>query len=669
MKHGDQNRIFSFVRPKILFLFWMLVGAVLISQLGWSQPQSPSRGKPDFSSSVMTGNEAAITELIKGNTNLIYKDPTSGQPPIVEAAEWGKMKMVEFFATNGADINAHGVWGYTALHFAAHNGDAKLVEFLLKHKADPNSRDEQGLTPIIQSIKSLKVIKLLLAYGADINAHGYDNTLYSQAIENPQDVGPGVIEFILTNGIDVTISREEGISQAVLFGNDTNLVKRLVPLYIHSTNPAAMRILRGIFEETLARDSEKMASAIISVFVQCQTNALQKAVVRGDEGAIADMLSTNLASVNKKDFFGWTPLQLAVLLGHTKIAKMLIANRADVNTQDDIANSPLHWAAFYGREDLAKLLLEHQADINLEGNAQGNNQYISDTSDIATPLDFAIRNGFTSIATMLITNGANLNSHTWWGNTPLHLATASGNVELMKLLVAHGANVNAVRGGNYKQSPLDIAVCGNSPESVRLLIANGASLHTQMRTQNGGSTTLFHLWAGGNGDTNIADQLLAAGCNLNATDGDGQTPLDLAISKWTFSYKPNPAKTNANLKWPSDYIIEYSGGAAALWLLNHKADVNVKDKDGRTALQLIVTRGKLKAIQALLDHGADVSATDNKGKTALATFEDLKKSEYRWGHGWLMNVDVKAVENLLLKYGAKGEIFSPQNESGLAIRF
>lgn len=137
---------------------------------------------------------------------------------------------------------------------------------------------------------------------------------------------------------------------------------------------------------------------------------------------------------------------------------MLISNQADVNAQDDIANSPLHWAAFFGNEDLVVLLLQHKANIDLEGNTQGNNQYVSDTSDITTPLDFAIRNGFTSIATMLITNGANLGSHTWWGDTPLHIATGNGNVVLMKSLLLHGANINPVRGANYKQSPLDIAV-------------------------------------------------------------------------------------------------------------------------------------------------------------------------------------------------------------------
>jgi cytohesin len=631
-------------------------GLVLTLQLGRSQQQKFSG---DFDFALMSGNVEEVRQFIQKDPKFINQNPRGAMTPLVEAAQLGKYEMVELFVTNNADINAHGVWGYTALHFAASRGDAKMVEFLVKHKADVNARSNDGLTPIILAIRSAEVIKLLLANGADINAHDGNNTVLSQAVGHPENTGAGVVELLLANGADVTISEDEGFFQAVLFHDDTNVIKLLVPYYANSTNPAAQKLLRGALEIALDRNRTKMASAILSASIQLQTNLLQKTVVIGNVAAIRSLLATNPTSVNSRDFLGWTPLHLAAAAGQTAIAEILLSNQADVDSQDDIGNTPLHWAAFFGHSDLVELFLRHKANMDVKGNTEFN--MLGDGGD--TPLDFAIQQGFTSIATMLITNGANLGPHKFYGETPLHIATSKENVELMKLLLARGANVNACMQASWTspESSLDIAVRGNSPEAVRLLIDSGASVQTKLRTHSGTNTTLLHLWAE-QGNTNIADQLLAAGCDVNAKDGDGQTPLHIAVGQWHLTYKADPNITNTDRKWPSDFIVEDSGKEAALWLLNHKADVNAKEKNGQTPLHLVVTRGNIKAIQCLLDYKADVNATDTNGKTPLALLEDLKMREERNPHG--MRIDFKAVENLLLEHGAKGPVLSPKPSQG-----
>ncbi len=608
-----------------------LAAAFLIA----SQHQTFAQAKPDFVRSLMTGNVRDVAQLIKEHPTWVDKDPATGRPPLTEVLQWGASReMVELLLTNHADINARGTWGKTALHFAANRGDAGMVEFLLKHKADVNAPDNDGLTPIIQSIRSAEVIKLLLAYGADINAHGGRNTLYSQAIGHPESAGPGVIQLILTNGADVTISGEEGLSQAVLFQNDTNLLKMLVPYYAHSTNPAALPLLYGALELAIDNERPPMASAIVAACIQLQTNLLHKALAApADTAAVHSILATNPAAVNTHGFFGWTPLHLAAITGQAQTAATLISAGARPDQKDDISNTPLHWAAYFGHPDLVELLLRHKANMDIQGNTEF---YSANFGGNDTPLDLAIEQNFTSIAAMLITNGASLGPHKYYSDTPLHLAARKGNAELVALLISRGANVNARRqaGGYPPLTCLDIAVKGNSPETVRLLLANGASLETRQRTtQSLTNTTLFHVWVAG-GNTNIANLLLAAGCDPNAANGDGQTPLHLAAG--------NPA--------------------AALWLLNHKVDVNARDKNGQTPLHLIVTTGNTNAVQQLLDHKADVNATDNHDKTPLALLEEQKINDDLRRHGSI--IDYKSVENLLMAHGAKGPLLTPKPSSG-----
>jgi ankyrin repeat protein len=63
------------------------------------------------------------------------------------------------------------------LRFAAADGDVSRVERLLKEGAAPNGVDELGLTALHYAARGehLAVVTLLIAYGADVNAHDHAN--------------------------------------------------------------------------------------------------------------------------------------------------------------------------------------------------------------------------------------------------------------------------------------------------------------------------------------------------------------------------------------------------------------------------------------------------------------------------------------------------------------
>ena len=75
-------------------------------------------------------------------------------------------------------------------------------------------------------------------------------------------------------------------------------------------------------------------------------------------------------------------------------------------------------------------------------------------------------------------------------------------------------------------TPLYSAAIGGNDEMIQLLIAKGAEVDPQAMTTYG--RTLLHAAAFGDAK-NFADQLIAKGADVNAKDGDGRSPLSLAV--------------------------------------------------------------------------------------------------------------------------------------------
>ena len=84
------------------------------------------------------------------------------------------------------------------------------------------------------------------------------------------------------------------------------------------------------------------------------------------------------------------------------------------------------------------------------------------------------------------------------------------------------------------------------------------------------------------------------------------------MSWWPCIYMSTEIRfsTKRNLQWCRYiYIIQT--------LLKHKADVNVKSKDGFTVLMVAALSGNLDLVNAFLVRHADINARDHNGTTAL----------------------------------------------------
>ena len=73
---------------------------------------------------------------------------------------------------------------------------------------------------------------------------------------------------------------------------------------------------------------------------------------------IVNVLIDNGATLNAKDFYGWTALMKAVHRGHVGTVQALVKNRANVNVKNYGGNTALHIAELKAQPEILRLLDE-----------------------------------------------------------------------------------------------------------------------------------------------------------------------------------------------------------------------------------------------------------------------------------------------------------------------
>ncbi|XP_011841830.1 PREDICTED: fibronectin type 3 and ankyrin repeat domains protein 1 [Mandrillus leucophaeus] len=196
-----------------------------------------------------------------------------------------------------------------------------------------------------------------------------------------------------------------------------------------------------------------------------------------------------------------------------------------------------------------------------------------------------------------------------FGFTALMVAAQKGYTRLVKILVSNGTDVN-LKNGSGKDS-LMLACYAGHLDVVKYLRRHGAS----WQARDLGGCTALH-WAADGGHCSVIEWMIKDGCemaHLMLLKPIGRTWDPIT------TFFPNVDVVDTGSGWtPLMRVSAVSGNQrVASLLIDAGANVNVKDRNGKTPLMVAVLNNHEELVQLLLDKGADASIKNEFGKGVL----------------------------------------------------
>src|SRR5262245_53277455 len=502
---------------------------------------------------------------------------------LLDAAERGDRAAVMRLLAKGANPNTPGADGATAIMYAAANGDVEMVRALIKAGANVRLKNQLGTSALTEAaiIGSAPVIDALLKAGADPNGRNPEGETPLMAVARS-----GKIEAasrLIEAGADINAKENFGGQTALLWAaaqSQAGMVKLLASKGADLNARGVVRQWeRKVITEPRPKDMNKggftpLLYAAREGCVECARHLIAA-------GADPDL----------EDPERITPLTMALLNLHFEVAAFMIQAGADVDKWDLYGRSPLYMAA-------------DNSTLPTKGNGA---MAVIPSEDSVTALD---------VARLLLEKGANPNLQLKrrppyrdvpqdrggdtilaQGATPLLRAARAGDAPFVDLLLKHGALVDLP-----------------SKEGVTPLMA-AAGVEFGTRVTRGRNRTNEGVLA-------TMKLLLDAGADINA-----------------------------RMVTDSPRVAEYSASATAAARAGRGGRASQVPSASavphQTALHGAAERGYTPFVKFLVEHGADLNSKDANGRTALDLAKGIGVPGVKQAQGEGFPETVAAIESLI----------------------
>ncbi|MEP7306758.1 MAG: ankyrin repeat domain-containing protein [Acidobacteriota bacterium] len=497
---------------------------------------------------------ASMSIATAADTTPARRSP--GEVGLLEAAEQGDRATALRVLAKGADPNAPGPDGTTAIMWAASNDDLELARALIKAGANVKLKNRFGTSALTEAaiVGSAPVIDALLKAGADPNTKNPEGetALMAAARSGHLDAAKRLVD----GGADVNARESWGGQSALMWAAAQSQAEMVRFLASRGADLNARGIVRQWERKVITEPRPK----------DLNKGGFTPLLYAAREGCVACArhLVAAGADPDLEDPERITPLNMGLLNLHFEFAAYMIKAGADVDKWDLFGRSPLYMAADVSTlpvkgngamavipsEDsvtaieVGKLLLEAGANPNLQLKRRPPYRDVpqdrgGDTilAQGATALLRAARAGDAPFVDLLLKHKALVDLPSKEGVTPLMAAagvefgtrvtrgrnrTNEGVIATMRLLLDAGADINArmatearrvvPEGAAYRAA----AAVGRAGRGSQVPSASAVPHETALHG------------AAERGFTPLVKFLAENGADLQAKDANGRTALDLA---------------------------------------------------------------------------------------------------------------------------------------------
>ncbi|XP_023315834.1 tankyrase-like [Trichogramma pretiosum] len=570
------------------------------------------------------------------------------------ACKYDCVEAVEKFLKKGQDPDS--LWPKTSdplLHLAVERGHQDIVRLLLKYGADPNKIDEHKRTPLHVlgktkhegdkgSIIFETFFDMCDQLNQEVHIDARDEWGYTPLLVALNRCNNKVAELLFRNGAESNVAESYGYTPLHLICSKPNddecakLLKTFFDISDKSKRPIDLDAVTDwgwtALNSAVRHEFYKTAELLVrrgadpNVIDKYRSHALHAIVEKGtDDDETARFLEVffkiyaeknQMVLINARDFWGQTPLHIALYRVRRKMVESLLRNGADPNLTNENGRTPLH------------VMCECKKD------EEPTMEMLQIFFDLCDEVHLSVE----------------VDTLDQFGETPLHSSLNNDNKKMAELLLRRGADPYLVnkRGCTLLHSIVGYAVKNLDSDFVETFfkMSDEVDRVVQVDARNKSGETPLQIALNGC-NKEVAEILLKRGAQINLADEDGMTYLHNFCQSRTMLSK---------LKTFFEIDDKF----------HKKVQVDARDKRGWTPLQLAVVNLLPDVIDLLLDRGADLSSfvfpsesdfdesferMNSRSKielagNALAVVENLEKRGYE-----LYLSDALAIMKLFAKYG------------------